>query len=78
MLFTNILSSPLSKIFASSLVRLSPLTIPLVLLLVWSLIVLGLVLSADPWIVLLAIAPLLFAVSIALLCFIAYRIDFYA
>ena len=59
-------------------VRISPFTIPLLLLVIWSVIVLGLVLSADPWIAVLAITPLMFAISIALLCLIAYRIDFYA
>ena len=59
-------------------VRISPYTVPFVLLFIWSFIVFGLVLSADRWIAVLAVTPLIFAISIALLCLIAYRSDFYA
>ena len=59
-------------------IRVSPLSIPLILFIFWTFVVFGLVLSADRWIAILAMSPLFFGIFIALLCFIAYRADFYA
>ena len=59
-------------------IRVSRLTVPILLLFFWSGIVAGLANVADLWIVLLAASPLFFAVFLALLCFWAYRRDFYA
>ena len=58
--------------------RTSPFTVPLLLLLLWCGVVTGLAQVADTWIVLLAACPLLFAALITILCFWAYRRDFYA
>ena len=52
--------------------------IPLLLLMVYVAMMLGLTLVADAWIVGLAATPLLFAVLLALGCLLAYRRDFYA
>lgn len=59
-------------------VRTSPFAVPLALLIGWGLVVLGLARVADFWIVALAAVPLLFAGVLALLCWWAYRRDFYA
>jgi len=59
-------------------VRTSPFAVPTLLLLLWSLVILGLALVADLWIVALSAMPLLFAGALALLCWWAYRRDFYA
>jgi len=58
--------------------RVSPWTVPVVLLAGWSVVVLGLARVADPWIVALMAMPLVFAALLALLCWWAYRRDFYA
>ena len=59
-------------------VRLSPFTVPFLLLFLWAGIVTALAQVADTWIVILAISPLFFAALITALCFWAYRKDFYA
>lgn len=59
-------------------VRISPWTVPLLLLAGWSVVVLCLTRVADPWIVALMAMPLAFAALLALLCWWAYRRDFYA
>ena len=59
-------------------IRVSRLTVPLLLLFLWCGIVAGLASVADSWIVLLASSPLFFALFLAMLCFWAYRRDFYA
>ena len=51
---------------------------PVLLLLVYALVMIGLTRVADNWIVALAITPLVFAVLITLGCLLAYRRDFYA
>ena len=56
----------------------NPFAVPVALLLLWAFVVLGLALVADFWIVALAATPLLFAAALALLCWWAYRRDFYA
>ena len=63
-----------------SLVRMrtSPLTVPLMLLLMYAGVMIGLTRVADNWIVALAITPLLFALLLTLGCLLAYRRDFYA
>jgi len=48
------------------------------LLLLWSFVIVGLVRVADLWIAVLSAMPLLFAGALALLCWWAYRRDFYA
>ena len=58
--------------------RVSPFSIPGVLLLFWSGLMLALSAVADGWIVLLAATPLLFAALMALGCLVLYRRDFYA
>ena len=58
--------------------RTSPLSIPVLLLLVYSGLMIGLTRVADSWIVALAITPLVFALLISLGCLLAYRKDFYA
>ncbi len=58
--------------------RISPITVPMLLLLFWSLIVYSLSIVADGWIVALAAMPLIFAALLTLLCWWAYRRDFYA
>ena len=58
--------------------RTSPFSIPLLLLLVYAGLMIGLTQVADSWIVALAITPLVFALLISLGCLLAYRKDFYA
>ena len=58
--------------------RTSPFSIPMLLLLVYSGLMVGLTQVADSWIVALAITPLVFALLITLGCLLAYRRDFYA
>ena len=58
--------------------RISPLSVPVLLLLVYSGLMIGLTRVADSWIVALAITPLVFALLISLGCLLAYRKDFYA
>ena len=59
-------------------VRTSPFSIPVLLLLVYAGLMIGLTRVADSWIVALAITPLVFALLISLGCLLAYRKDFYA
>tara|TARA_Y100001954_G_C15586382_1_gene490900 strand:+ start:215 stop:475 length:261 start_codon:yes stop_codon:yes gene_type:complete len=59
-------------------VRISPFSVPVLLLLVYACLMIGLTWVADSWIVALAITPLVFAVLITLGCLLAYRQDFYA
>jgi hypothetical protein len=59
-------------------VRTSPFAVPLGLLLGWAVVVIGLARVADFWIVALAATPLPFALLLTLLCWWAYRRDFYA
>lgn len=59
-------------------VRISPFSVPVLLLLLYSGLMIGLTQVADSWIVALAITPLIFALLITLGCFLAYRRDFYA
>jgi predicted permease len=59
-------------------IRISPFTVPLALLLFWGIVVWGLSRVADSWIVALAAMPLAFAALLTLLCWWAYRRDFYA
>ena len=59
-------------------VRTSPYSVPVLLLLLYSGLMIGLTRVADNWIVALAITPLVFAVLLTLGCLIAYRRDFYA
>ena len=59
-------------------IRISPFTVPLLLLALWSGVVVGLAQVADRWIVMLAATPLAFACLLTLLCLWAYRRDFYA
>ena len=58
--------------------RTSPLSLPGLLLLIYSGLMIGLTQVADSWIVALAITPLVFALMLSLGCLIAYRRDFYA
>ena len=59
-------------------VRISPFSVPALLLLVYAGLMIGLTQVADSWIVALAITPLVFALLISLGCLLAYRKDFYA
>lgn len=59
-------------------VRISPFSVPGLLLVVYSLLMIGLTQVADSWIVALAITPLVFALILSLGCLLAYRRDFYA
>ena len=59
-------------------VRTSPFSIPVLLLLVYAGLMIGLTRVADSWIVALAITPLVFALLISMGCLLAYRKDFYA
>ena len=59
-------------------VRTSPFSIPMLLLLVYAGLMIGLTRVADSWIVALAITPLIFALLLSLGCLLAYRRDFYA
>ena len=58
--------------------RISRFSIPVLLLLVYAVLMIGLTRVADSWIVALAITPLVFALLISLGCLLAYRKDFYA
>ena len=75
-------SSPLSlqRRFRRCLVRVrtSPFSVPLLLLLIYTGMMLGLTRVADNWIVALAVTPLVFALLLTLSCLLAYRRDFYA
>ena len=59
-------------------VRTSPFSIPLLLLLAYAGLMVGLTRVADSWIVALAVTPLIFALLLSLGCLLAYRRDFYA
>lgn len=59
-------------------VRTSPFSVPVLLLLVYAGLMIGLTRVADSWIVALAITPLIFALLLTLGCLLAYRRDFYA
>ena len=59
-------------------VRISPFSVPGLLLVLYSALMIGLTQVADTWIVALAITPLVFALLLTLGCLIAYRRDFYA
>ncbi len=58
--------------------RISPFSVPLLLLLLWAGMMTLLARAADGWIVMLAATPLGFAGLLTLLCWLAYRRDFYA
>ena len=58
--------------------RVSPVTVPLLLLLFYAGVMLGLTQVADQWIVALATTPLVFALLLTIGCLVAYRRDFYA
>ena len=58
--------------------RTSPFSIPVLLLLIYVGLMIGLTQVADSWIVALAITPLVFALLLTLGCLLAYRLDFYA
>ena len=58
--------------------RVSPFSVPVLLLLLYAGLMIGLTRVADSWIVALAITPLLFALLLTLGCLLAYRQDFYA
>ena len=58
--------------------RTSPFSVPMLLLMVYAGLMIGLTRVADSWIVALAITPLVFALLISLGCLLAYRKDFYA
>ena len=59
-------------------VRVSPVTVPLLLLLFYAGVMVGLTQVADQWIVALATTPLVFALLLTIGCLVAYRRDFYA
>ena len=59
-------------------VRVSRVTVPLLLLLFYSGVMVGLTQVADQWIVALATTPLVFALLLTIGCLVAYRRDFYA
>ena len=58
--------------------RASPVTVPLLLLLFYAGVMVGLTQVADQWIVALATTPLVFALLLTIGCLVAYRRDFYA
>ena len=58
--------------------RISPFSIPILLLTVYAGLMIGLTQVADGWIVALAITPLVFALILSLGCLLAYRRDYYA
>ena len=58
--------------------RVSRVTVPLLLLLLYSGLMIGLSQVADLWIVALAATPLAFALVLTIGCLMAYRRDFYA
>ena len=59
-------------------VRISPFSVPVLLLGIYAGLMIGLTQVADSWIVALAITPLVFAMLLTLGCMLAYRRDFYA
>ena len=59
-------------------VRVSRVTVPLLLLLFYAGVMVGLTQVADQWIVALATTPLVFALLLTIGCLVAYRRDFYA
>ena len=59
-------------------IRTSPFSVPMVLLVVYAVVLIGLTRVADSWIVALGITPLVFALLLTLGCLLAYRRDFYA
>ena len=59
-------------------VRVSPVTVPCLLLLFYAGVMAGLTQVADQWIVALATTPLIFAILLTIGCLVAYRNDFYA
>ena len=59
-------------------VRISPFTVPALLLVFWLGVMLALSRVADLWIVWLAAMPLGFAALLTLVSWLAYRNDFYA
>ena len=59
-------------------VRVSSVTVPLLLLLSYAGIMVVLSQVADPWIVALAATPLIFALVLTIGCMLAYWRDFYA
>ena len=59
-------------------VRTSPFSVPLLLMMMYAGLMVGLTRVADNWIVALAITPLVFAMLLTLGCLLAYRRDFYA
>ena len=75
-------SEPLNwkRRFRRGLVRLrtSQFSIPVLLLMMYAGLMIGLTQVADSWIVALAITPLVFALLLTLGCILAYRRDFYA
>ena len=58
--------------------RVSRVTVPLLLLLFYAGVMVGLTQVADQWIVALATTPLVFALLLTIGCLVAYRRDFYA
>ncbi|MCP9925563.1 hypothetical protein KBY79_10110 [Synechococcus lacustris C3-12m-Tous] len=68
------------RIFRRLIVRLrtSALLVPVLLLSFWAFAMLALARIADSWIVFLAATPLAFAALLTLICWLAYRKDFYA
>ena len=73
-------SMSLQRRLRRGLVRLrtSPFSVPVLLLMVYTGMMIGLTRVADSWIVGLAITPLVFALLLTLGCLLAYRRDFYA
>jgi hypothetical protein len=71
---------PLRRRLRRGLVRLRtrPWLVPVLLLLLYLVVMAGLSLVADSWIVAVAATPLLFALLLTLGCLAAYRRDFYA
>ena len=59
-------------------IRTSPFSVPLLLMLFYAGLMIGLTRVADSWIVALAMTPLGFALLLSLGCLLAYRRDFYA
>ena len=59
-------------------IRVSPVTVPALLLLLYLGLMVGLTQVADQWIVALATTPLVFALLLTVGCLVAYRRDFYA
>lgn len=59
-------------------VRISSFTVPIILLAFWVGMMALLSLVADGWIVFLSATPLVFAALLSLICWLAYRRDFYA